>query len=65
MKNESHLVVDYVEKQIRLIKEIESKLIHSAKHKVKTDVTEIELMSETYKLLEITKPVEKYNNTNK
>ncbi|HOS56903.1 MAG TPA: hypothetical protein PK385_12705 [Spirochaetota bacterium] len=65
MRNESQPINELVEKQKALIKEIEAKLIHSAKYKVKTDVTEMDLMSETYKLLDITKPIEKYHNTNK
>lgn len=65
MKNESQHVNELVEKQKALIKEIEAKLIYSARYNIKVDVSYSDLMSETYKLLDITKPIEKYKNTNK
>jgi len=65
MRNDSLPVNEFVERQKELIKEIEAKLIYSARYNIKVDVTYFDLMSETHKLLEITKPVEKYKNTNK
>lgn len=65
MKNPSINTFERVEELKDSIKDIESKLIYSARYNIRVDVSFCDLMSETEKFLDITKPIEKYKNTNK
>jgi hypothetical protein len=65
MKSNSIIKNESADEKEKLIREIESKLIYSARYNIRVDVSFHDLMSETHKLLEITKPIEKYPNANK
>ncbi len=65
MKSNNIIKNESVDEKEKLIREIESKLIYSARYNIRVDVSFHDLMSETHKLLDITKPLEKYHNTNK
>lgn len=65
MKALSQIKKESADELEQRIKSIETTLIYSARFKKKVDVSFSEMMSETEKFLDITKPLEKYPNTNK
>jgi len=65
MKSISQLKKETADELEQKIKSIETTLIYSARFKKKVDVSFIDLISATEAFLDITKPVEKYPNTNK
>lgn len=65
MKSPSQLKKETADKLEQKIKSIETTLIFAARFKKKVDVSFMDLMTETNKFLETTKPIEKTPNTNK
>jgi GTP cyclohydrolase III len=65
MKSLSQLKKETADELEQKIKSIETTLIYSARFKKKVDVSFMDLISATEAFLDITKPVEKYPNTNK